>query len=94
MGWRWLLGHKRFNLQTRDTLSSELILLNLQSQLARFLASYPATGNQIEQAFLVQLRRPTDCHFETSSNRQIVISGKQHPGTADVQGLANTLNDL
>jgi hypothetical protein len=54
---------KRFvkpTLLSRAALCTEFVLLNLQGELAFIVAGNAAAGDQIEQAFLIQLGRPTD----------------------------------
>jgi len=55
---------------------AELVLLDLQRQLALVMASDTPSRHKVQQAFLIQLRWPTDRHFKTSANRQVMIRCK------------------
>jgi hypothetical protein len=55
------------------TLGPEFVLLDLQSQMTLHVAGDTASSNEVQQAFFIQLRGPTDGHLQPRSNREIMI---------------------
>jgi len=80
--------------KSRTTLGAELVLLDLQRKLALVVPSDTPSRHQVKQAFLIQLRRPTNRNLKTSANRQIVIRCKQNTGTANVERLSVARKDF
>jgi len=69
-------------------LRSELVLLNLDGGAALFEADHFAARDQLQSAFIIELRRPTDRQFQLSPGYQQVIGAEQHPGAGNIDGSA------
>ena len=65
-----------FGLQRAYALRAKFVLLNLQRQIPAVLAGYAPACDQIEQALLIQLRRPANRYFKPGSHREFVIGRK------------------
>jgi len=78
----------------RTALGAELVLLDLKRQLAFIMSRDAATGDQVQKAFFVQLRRPTNGDFKARADRQVMIGSKQDAGAANVQCFAVTGHDF
>jgi len=65
-------------LLTRTALRSELVLLNLQSQLSLHVPGDAAPRDQIQQAAIIQLCWPADGNLQARTNRKVVFRRKEH----------------